>query len=125
MGNGRSMEKLFAVRHFDREVIILCVRRYLRHKLSFQDLVQMMAERGLSLAHTTILRWVRQTIDFRLNRTRDVAAAKAFFQKAVRHEGRPQQIITLDGMPRRIEPFRNCETMGSCPSGRSGGLPSI
>ena len=91
------MEELFAGRHFDREVIILCVRRYLRYKFSFRDLVEMMAERGLSLAHTTILRWVRQTIDFRLNRTRDVAAVKAFFQKAVRHEGRPQQTITLNG----------------------------
>ena len=54
-----SLEGLFAGRHFDREVIILCVRWYLRFKLSLRDLVEMMAERGLSLAHTTILRWVR------------------------------------------------------------------
>jgi hypothetical protein len=54
-----SMEELFAGRHFDREVIILCVRWYLRYKLSFRDLVEMMAERGLTLAHTTIMRWVR------------------------------------------------------------------
>jgi transposase-like protein len=46
--------------HFDREVIILCVRCYLRYKLSFRDLVKMMTERGLNLAHTTILRWVRR-----------------------------------------------------------------
>ncbi len=51
-----SIEELFAGRHFDREVIILCVRWYLRYKLSFRDLVEMMAERGLSLAHTTIMR---------------------------------------------------------------------
>jgi transposase-like protein len=50
-----SMEELFAGRHFDREVIILCVRWYLRYKLSLRDLVEMMAERGLQLAHTTIL----------------------------------------------------------------------
>ena len=31
---------------------------YLRFKLSFRDLVEMMAERGLSMAHTTIMRWV-------------------------------------------------------------------
>jgi transposase-like protein len=42
----------------DREVIIVWVRWYLRFKLSLRDLVEMMAERGLSLAHTTILRWV-------------------------------------------------------------------
>ncbi|MGF6613063.1 transposase-like protein [Paraburkholderia sp. WSM4175] len=41
-------------------MIILCVRRYLRYKLSLRDLVEMMAERGLSLAHPTILRWVRR-----------------------------------------------------------------
>jgi DDE domain len=35
------------------------VRWYLRFKLSLRDLVEMMAERGLSLAHTTIMRWVR------------------------------------------------------------------
>jgi transposase-like protein len=45
-----SLEELFAGRHFDREVIILCVRRYLRFKLSLRDLVEMMAVRGLSLA---------------------------------------------------------------------------
>jgi transposase-like protein len=50
------MEELFAGRLFDREVIILCVRWYLHYKLSFRDLVEMMAERGLSLVHTTILR---------------------------------------------------------------------
>jgi putative transposase len=38
-----------------------------------------------------------QTIDFRLSSTRDVAAAKAFFKKAIRHEGRPPHTITLDG----------------------------
>jgi transposase-like protein len=38
-----------------------------------------------------------QTIDFRLSRTRDVAAAKAFFKKAIRHEGQPPHTITLDG----------------------------
>jgi transposase-like protein len=53
-----SLDELFEGRHFDREVIVLCVRWYLRFKLSYRDLVEMMAERGLSLAHTTIMRWV-------------------------------------------------------------------
>src|SRR5713226_5620836 len=60
MGKLKSVEELFAGRHFDREVIILCVRWYLRFKLSLRDLVEMMAERGLSMAHTTIMRWVRR-----------------------------------------------------------------
>ena len=33
---------------------------YLRFKLSLRDLVEMMAERGLSMAHTTIMRWVQR-----------------------------------------------------------------
>jgi transposase-like protein len=53
-----GLDELFKGRHFDREVIVLCVRWYLRFKLSYRDLVEMMAERGLSLAHTTIMRWV-------------------------------------------------------------------
>jgi transposase-like protein len=56
----KSLDGLFAGRHFDRDGIILCVRWYLRYKLSLPDLVEMMAERGLSLAHTTILRWVQR-----------------------------------------------------------------
>jgi transposase-like protein len=51
--------ELFKGRHFDREVVILNVRWYLSYKLSFRDLVAMMSERGLDLAHTTILRWVQ------------------------------------------------------------------
>jgi transposase, IS6 family len=53
-----GLDALFVGRHFDREIIVLCVRWYLRFKLSFRDLVEMMAERGLSLVHTTIMRWV-------------------------------------------------------------------
>src|SRR3984893_18199750 len=60
MSKLRSMEGLFAGRHCDCEVIVLCMRWYLRYKLSLRDLVEMMAERGLSLAHTTIMRWVKR-----------------------------------------------------------------
>jgi hypothetical protein len=42
-------------RHFDGEIIIVYVRWYLRFKVSFRDLVEMMAERGICLAHTTII----------------------------------------------------------------------
>jgi hypothetical protein len=49
-----SLDGLFAGRHFDREIIILCVRWYLRFKLSFRDLVEMMAERGLPLGRAIL-----------------------------------------------------------------------
>src|SRR5580658_7750615 len=57
-----GLAELFEGRHFDREIIVLCVRWYLRFKLSFRDLVEMMAERGLSMAHTTIMRWVHHYV---------------------------------------------------------------
>ena len=102
----------------------------------------MMAERGFSLAHTTIMRWIQRyvpefekrwnrfarqagrswrvdetyvkikgrwtylyravdkegkTVDFLLRAKRDVAAAKAFFRRAFRGQGRLPHKITLDG----------------------------
>ena len=53
---------LFRGRHFDRTVIILCVRWYLTYKLSYRDLVEMMAERGVAVSHTTIFRWVQRYV---------------------------------------------------------------
>jgi transposase-like protein len=131
-----SIDDLFKGRHFDRDVIIL------RYKLSFRDLVEMMAERGIVFAHTTVMRWVQcytpefekrwnhfaspagrssrvdetyvkirgewvylyravdkqgKTIDFRLSPRRDVAAARAFFRKALKTQGRTPESVTLEG----------------------------
>ncbi|CAH1691971.1 transposase [Hyphomicrobiales bacterium] len=49
---------MFKGRHFDRSVILLCVRWYLAYNLSLRDLEEMMAERGLSVDHSTVHRWV-------------------------------------------------------------------
>ena len=49
---------LFRGRHFRDEVIVLCLRWYLRYPLSYRDLEEMMMERGLSLDHSTFARWV-------------------------------------------------------------------
>jgi hypothetical protein len=54
-----SVEELFTSRYFDGEIVVLCVRWYLSFKLSYRDLVSMMTERGIGLAHTTILRWAQ------------------------------------------------------------------
>jgi transposase-like protein len=51
---------LFKGHHFDQEIIVLCVRWYLGYKLTCRDLVQMMAECGIALTHTTILRCVQR-----------------------------------------------------------------
>src|SRR5450756_556142 len=117
----------------------------------------MMSERGLRVAHTTIMRWVQRfapefikrwnrfgkstgrswrvdetyikvrgewtylyravdkdgwTVDFRLSTRRDVEAAKAFFRKAIRHEGRPPLTITLDGYAASHRAVREMKTDG-------------
>lgn len=50
----------FRGRHFEDEMIVLCVRWYLRYSLSYRDLEEMMAEPGLSVDHSTIWRWVQR-----------------------------------------------------------------
>ena len=65
LGNHRQtsrfvpVEALFKDGNFDQEIVVLCVGWYLCLRLSFRDLVAMMSERGLKMAHTTILRWVQ------------------------------------------------------------------
>jgi len=53
---------LFQGRHFNAEIIALCVRWYVTYKLSYRDLVAIMAERNVDMAHTTIMRWVQRYI---------------------------------------------------------------
>jgi IS6 family transposase len=50
----------FKGRHFEAEIIVLCVRWYLRFGLSFRNLEEILAERGLSVDHVTIWRWVQR-----------------------------------------------------------------
>ena len=50
----------FKWRHFEPEVSLLCIRWHLRYSLSYRDLEEIMAERGLSVDHTTIYRWVQR-----------------------------------------------------------------
>ena len=59
---GDTSTALFKRRHVDQEIVILCVRWYLTHKLSYRDLREMMAEQGITLAHTTIMRWVQRYV---------------------------------------------------------------
>jgi transposase-like protein len=122
----RARNPLFAKRWFSDDIIVRCVRWYLRYKLSYRDLAELMGELGTSVAPSTILRWVVRysagfaqywrcykkpvgrswrcdetyikvggrwmylyqavdergsTVESHLSRTRDVAAAKAFFRK--------------------------------------------
>ena len=136
-------DAIYRRRVFDAEVIELCVRWYITYRLSYRDLVEIMAERGVQVAHTTILRWVfryvpeyekrwnrfarpvgaswrvdetyvsirgrwhylyravdrhGKTVDFLLRPDRGIAAALAFFRKALATVApRVPRKITLDG----------------------------
>ena len=50
---------LFQKWHFAAEIIVTCVRWYLRFSLSLRDIEELMAERGLCVDHTTIWRWTQ------------------------------------------------------------------
>ena len=50
----------FKWRHFEPSLILLCVRRYCRYRLSYRDPEEMMWERGLTVDRTTAFRWVRR-----------------------------------------------------------------
>jgi transposase-like protein len=53
-----SRNPLFRRRRFTDDVIILCVRWYLRFKLSYRDMAEIAWELGVLVAPSTILRWV-------------------------------------------------------------------
>jgi transposase-like protein len=137
-------DPIYRRRRFDAEIIELCVRWYITYRLSYRDLVAMMAERGIAVSHTTIHRWVirympefdkrwnrfvrpvnnswrvdetyirvggkwnylyravdkhGKTVDFLLRPDRSVAAAQAFFRKALsRCLPKWPRKITLDGL---------------------------
>jgi transposase-like protein len=136
-------DPMYRQRAFDADVIELWVRWYITYRLSYRDLVELMAERGIKVAHSTILRWVTRyvpefqkrwqrfaktvgtswrvdetylkikakwhylyravdqhgkTIDFLLRRHRGIAAAQAFFRKALDSTlPRVPRKVTLDG----------------------------
>ncbi|WP_406240072.1 IS6 family transposase (plasmid) [Acetobacter orientalis] len=50
----------FKGRHFRGEVILWAVRWYCRYGISYRDLETMLAERGVSVDHSTIYRWVQR-----------------------------------------------------------------
>ncbi|MGH3600113.1 MAG: IS6 family transposase [Pseudonocardiaceae bacterium] len=50
----------FAGFRFPREVIVLAVRWYLRYGLSYRDVEELLAERGITVDHVTVYRWVQR-----------------------------------------------------------------
>jgi transposase-like protein len=59
---------------FPREVIAVAVRWYLRYGLSYRDVEELLAERGISVDHVTIYRWAQTfTAEFHRRRPADSA----------------------------------------------------
>ena len=50
----------FHGRHFQGEIILWAVRWYCKYGISYRELQEMLAERGVNVDHTTIYRWVQR-----------------------------------------------------------------
>ena len=59
---GKPSVVLYQERHFNAEILTLWVRWSVTDKLSDRELVAIMAERNVDVAHTTILRWVQHYV---------------------------------------------------------------
>jgi len=57
-----ARDPIYRCRRFQPEIIELCVRWYLTYRLSYRDLVEMLAERDVTVSHTTIYRWVQRYV---------------------------------------------------------------
>src|SRR5690349_5038064 len=55
-----SISGLFKWRQFEPEVILLAVGWYLRFSLSYRDVEELLAERGIAVDHVTLWRWVQR-----------------------------------------------------------------
>jgi IS6 family transposase len=56
----RADRSAFAGFRFPSEVITVAVRWYLRYGLSYRDVEELLAERGIAVDHVTIYRWVQR-----------------------------------------------------------------
>lgn len=50
----------FKGNQFQKDVIILAVGYYLRYNLSYREIVELLRDRGVTVCHTTIQRWVKE-----------------------------------------------------------------
>lgn len=116
----KNFNKLFNARHFDREIILVCVRWSVRYKLSVRDLVEMMAGLGVSLAHA-----LKEVIV-----ARDEPALGAVFYARICHNagngfvrpkrqapGQPPKILTLGGDVASQRCVRETKEYGLLPTG--------
>jgi transposase len=87
--NSRSASSAPAGYRFPREVIAVAVRWYLRYGLSYRDVEELLAERGLDISYETVRRWV-------------LKFGPLIAQRLRRHRPRPSDRWHLDDMVVRI-----------------------
>ncbi|WP_121317670.1 IS6 family transposase [Paraburkholderia sp. RAU2J] len=54
---GPVVAKVLKRLHYPLEIMLVCVRWYVAYPLSLRNLEEMMAERGMAVDHSTVLRW--------------------------------------------------------------------
>jgi transposase-like protein len=60
----------FSGRHFSKEIILTAIRWYLRYKLSYRDIEELMYELGIKIDHSTINRWVVKYVPLLVTKAR-------------------------------------------------------
>jgi IS6 family transposase len=50
----------FKHHRFPRDIVLSAVRWYLRYPLSYQDVVDLVAERSITVDRSTVYRWVQK-----------------------------------------------------------------
>jgi transposase-like protein len=84
----------FKGRHFQRDIILWAVRWYCKYGISYRELQEMLAERGVNVDHSTIYRWVQRYAPEMEKRLRWYATIKGI---EVMHyaKARPQHFIMV------------------------------
>jgi hypothetical protein len=93
---------------FPPDVIVLAVRWYLRFGLSYRDVEELLAERGVEVDHVTVYRWVQRFTPLLAK------AARRFFERAIgatKHAGRSRH-------------RQSASVPASAPGAAAGGLAS-
>jgi IS6 family transposase len=111
-----GLRSSFAGFRFPPDVITLAVRWYLRYGLSYRDVEEPLAERGINVDGVSVYRWFvdetyvkiserwvclyrtidqfGQVIDVLVAEKRDLAATRRFFTQALEHGPSPAEVTT-------------------------------
>lgn len=87
---------------FPPEVIVLAVRWYLRYALSYRDVEELLAERGIDVDHVTVHRWVQRFTPLLVDAARPCPhrPGDRWFVDEVRHEALWIPVEVRDRAPR-------------------------